>query len=536
MQYQYKPLESPRDTRLFKLRASEDAQTEIEGEIVHVSPSDNVAYEAVSYYWGTRSSVEPTVSVGSHSISITSNLHAALLRLRNVRDPGTTQASSDLDRLLWIDALCINQADLAERAQQVRHMRQIYQNATGVIVWLGDSDDQTLAGINFLKEIGYGFSSFYSARLEELSAEHSKEIWRSTWAEYLNEERLEYINKSRYSDLLAVTHLLEKAWFGRAWIIQEFAVNDKVMFVCGDVEVPHKDLRRGFYAFTKTPLHHQVVQKPSDVHNFRHLETLVSATDVDEEGPQELQMQMLKYLVASREFGAQDPRDKVFALAGLALDGTRTPFEANYESDNSVELLYHRVAVHYLKAGSLAEVLMEAGLNYSTDLDERAKSDSRMPSWVPDWRQYVSARRMLNNDSARQVPAVFSLSDDGMALKVRCYVLDKVQLAVSSRSFREAYDEVYAASADAMGEQTAAKEPTEPHVSQFLSDLRRTFCNQLKSYVSTRYANGWRYYNGQDHVEALRGRFIATAKGHSHPLPTSRMRPEPDMTMLWQSG
>jgi hypothetical protein len=37
----------------------------------------------------------------------------------------------------WYDALCINQADLAERSHQVGIMRQIYEKADRVVIWLG---------------------------------------------------------------------------------------------------------------------------------------------------------------------------------------------------------------------------------------------------------------------------------------------------------------------------------------------------------------------------------------------------------------
>lgn len=514
MQYQYEPLRNPGDIRLFKLRSSADPQTQIEGDIVYVVPGDGTAYEAVSYYWGPRSAKSPTISVEGKTIPVTDNLHAALLRFRNQKYMRIKSLSSNgTDRLLWIDAICINQEDIAERALQVRHMRQIYQNAARVLVWLGESDEESLKGIRFLQEIGYGFSTFYKDRLYRTGSAHSKELWRATWAEYLDGDRVDWINKLHYGDLLAVTHLLERDWFGRAWIIQEFAVNDIVTFVCGEEEIPHKDLRRGFYAFTKTPLHHQVVQKPSDVHNFRHLETLVAATDVDEEGPQELQL--LKYLVASREFGAQDPRDKVYALAGMALDGTRTPFEPNYDADHDVEFLYHRVAVHYITAGSLTDILMEAGLNYSTDLDERSKFDTVMPSWVPDWRQYVSPRRMSNNGAGLPAQPVFSLSDDGMTLKVRCNILDKVQIAVSSRTFRDAYDLVYSESANMMstGVASTSSQIPEAKVSQLLSDLRRTFCNQLRAYVSQHYKRQTKYYNDTDPDDALRRTLYCNGQG-----------------------
>ena len=40
-----------------------------------------------------------------------------------------------------MDAICINQDDLAEREQQVRLMPGIYHKANRVLVWLGDASD-----------------------------------------------------------------------------------------------------------------------------------------------------------------------------------------------------------------------------------------------------------------------------------------------------------------------------------------------------------------------------------------------------------
>ncbi|KAK5164379.1 uncharacterized protein LTR77_010075 [Saxophila tyrrhenica] len=492
--YPYEELQGPSHFRLFNLLSEDDPEAAVRGEILQVSPSDGVQYEALSYYWGTRSSIEPTVSIAGLSIPITDNLYAALLRLRRTHALGRCNLYKSGGSARASAASPSDAADLSKSLSGPRLAWRVGGRDTG---W------PSLPPGDWLRLFG-----FYNARLQTRQPGSPKDLWRSTWTEYLDEQRLDSIHKTQYKDLLAVTHLLERAWFGRAWVIQEFAVNDIVRFTCGEVDIPHNELRRGFYAFTRTPLHHQVVQKPSDVHNFRHLETLVAATDVDDERPKELQL--LKYLIASREFGAQDPRDKVFALAGMALDGTRTPFEPNYDSDHGVELLYHRVAVHYIAAGSLTEVLMEAGSNYSTDVEERNRFDTRMPSWVPDWRQYVSPRRMLNNSVARELPPSFELSEDGMVLKVRCYVLDTIQVAVSSRAFRDGYDLVYTESSNMLGAEdgtVAAKVP------QFLSDLRRTFCNRLQAYVSARYRDGSNYCNGQSAAEALRRTLYCNGSG-----------------------
>jgi len=55
--------------------------------------------------------------------SVTANLFDALSHLRYFDRP----------RVLWVDALCINQADVSERNRQVAHMLTIYQAASRVI-------------------------------------------------------------------------------------------------------------------------------------------------------------------------------------------------------------------------------------------------------------------------------------------------------------------------------------------------------------------------------------------------------------------
>ncbi|KAF6813396.1 heterokaryon incompatibility protein [Colletotrichum plurivorum] len=83
-------------------------------------------FEALSYVWGYRL-LGRSITVNGQSFNITRNLHDALLHLRR----------PNISRRLWIDALCINQVDLNERATQVSQMGDIYRLASRIIVWLG---------------------------------------------------------------------------------------------------------------------------------------------------------------------------------------------------------------------------------------------------------------------------------------------------------------------------------------------------------------------------------------------------------------
>ena len=96
-------------------------------------------YEALSYVWGNPDETVP-ILIGDHYFKVTKNLHAALLRLRN----------HYFERIIWVDAICINQADDQEKARQIQNMAQIYGQANRVIIWLGEgtnSSDQAFEGI-----------------------------------------------------------------------------------------------------------------------------------------------------------------------------------------------------------------------------------------------------------------------------------------------------------------------------------------------------------------------------------------------------
>jgi len=86
-------------------------------------------YEALSYRWGSTSQhSNRLILVNGTSLLVGKNLFQAL---KNLRHEGSGE------RILWVDAVCINQSDLDERNSQVGMMPWIYSRAQTVIVWLG---------------------------------------------------------------------------------------------------------------------------------------------------------------------------------------------------------------------------------------------------------------------------------------------------------------------------------------------------------------------------------------------------------------
>lgn len=108
----------------------------------HVSLTSPPRYEALSYTWGDPKGYlcevpakgnpkrHYTIRIDGHHARVTYNLHSAIQELRHRISP----------RVVWVDAIYIDQKNNAERSEQVQLMAKIYSQASRVLVWLGEDD------------------------------------------------------------------------------------------------------------------------------------------------------------------------------------------------------------------------------------------------------------------------------------------------------------------------------------------------------------------------------------------------------------
>ena len=134
-------------------------------------------YEALSYVWGDEDGRQSLV-IDNQYLGVTRNLHAALLRLRD----------RDIARVIWVDAICINQADEKEKEHQIQSMAKIYGKASRVIVWLGETADDSDGAL---------------------------EAIRTARKKFIISPNEEMIPK-------AILILLQRSWFRRIWVRQTF--------------------------------------------------------------------------------------------------------------------------------------------------------------------------------------------------------------------------------------------------------------------------------------------------------------------------
>jgi hypothetical protein len=147
--FEYRSLRSGTSFRLLRLLAGR-REDDITCQIFHSVISDAPPFEALSYTWGDSSQLHQ-ISSTEGIIHVTANCGAALRDLRY----------SFRDRILWIDALCINQRNIEEKNIQVPLMNRIYAAARRVVIYIGPDnrhivpfEDMVLTRLDFARSCG----------------------------------------------------------------------------------------------------------------------------------------------------------------------------------------------------------------------------------------------------------------------------------------------------------------------------------------------------------------------------------------------
>jgi hypothetical protein len=254
----------------------------------YLGGDDTIPYDALSYTWGGTHKTS-TVKVNGNYLDVTENLYLALRHLR----------SEDIDRVIWVDAICINQSNEQERGHQVQHMCKIYSQAEEVVVWLGQATQETDILMDALQ------------RLDEYNSSHSNkdnhrdlEQWDTFWL-FVSEDS--YFERRKCLD-----QLLSRPWFKRVWILQEIANAKRASILCG----------------TKSIRAHTLALAPSlmNIKPERHCQAVLDIMPgrLREQTWWSKSRSLYNLLQKFIESEASDPRDKVYALLGISSDAQDT--------------------------------------------------------------------------------------------------------------------------------------------------------------------------------------------------------------------
>ena len=313
--YNYSSLNSEqKQVRLLELQPGRYGRR-LHGKIRLVNLEDHPTYEALSYTWGPITEDRCIFLDEGATLPLSDNLYRALQRLRHRLRK----------RVLWIDQICINQADLDERSAQVGFMGEIYASAQTCAIWLGDVDDATLAGT----------SRFIRLRL--LYCLHS-----SFWASYFRARSPveEPWRTERWSFLITMWDMIclriyfmgqaleqaRTAWIDRSWVRQEFCLSKKRSFYFGSHKIDHPLARLRMSTWLLVP--------PSVFGGgypglpwCKELDSFINRVgSMDPDFTDLLAMISMEPLL-----GVSDPRDKVYSLLSMVTSKERGLIAPNYD-------------------------------------------------------------------------------------------------------------------------------------------------------------------------------------------------------------
>ncbi|KAI1453199.1 heterokaryon incompatibility protein-domain-containing protein [Annulohypoxylon moriforme] len=398
-------------------------------------------YDAISYVWGTEISDEPIMCNGNR-VTVTKNLIKAMRYLRPLpnwdsvitwpkdhqlhssrnawgsfainRQEEQQHSISQQERPIWIDALCINQADTAEKENQVKRMHEIFADAVNVKIWLGEANDSYRADslrLRALKPKGlpsltqqvhigqYGrmpvVLAFIAQALRNVDA----------GGDYLTASRADtniayrnLVHGFPISDAIEweiLRDFFDNPWFERIWVVQEVVHAKRAVAIQGDWQIEWQALGKAATWFQAhgfaLPADIQFIGEKRDLLPISKVAAMWHIT--------ENRRPLLRMLRELRGRKATLKVDKVYAAYSLAeetvyiRDNNRTfdpLIEPTYDPKRVEEVYPNVVRFLVIYHGNLAALSHAGGIQGVTT--------SSCPSWVPDWNQPKISTELVSDN------------------------------------------------------------------------------------------------------------------------------------------
>ena len=330
--FPYQDLHFEDSIRLLHLLPGEDNES-ISCSISHHHLGDQPNYVAISYSWLDDANSEPrSIECGEHKMLVQNTIFQLLKRLRGEDSPVS----------LWIDAICINQAETRERDSQVEMMGRIYSSASLVVAWVGEEDNRTARLAQFLDNMVERVQSKYMLDVNKL--------WRMD---------------VEWTDLAI---FLQRPWFTRTWVLQEVCLAKRCVLRCGPYSWPWDALE----TISENLAIEESIEVPGAV---RRLNQSVMEFSRHWRAAQKARCRvgLAELLGAVSGTFSSLAVDKIYGILSLADE--RLGIRVRYDKD--VQEVFIDVAKTLLENGAL-DVLAAASDNIWNETPG-------IPSWVPDW-------------------------------------------------------------------------------------------------------------------------------------------------------
>jgi hypothetical protein len=349
--FEYQPIDATGEIRILVLQPAHEFSDPLETTtfVRNVADYDSAPYACVSYSWGTVHRYTK-LRCNDQYIQITTHVSTMLHYLRSATKPVH----------LWIDAVCINQADESEKAVQVQSMGRIYSRASEVLVWLGEATDKDqIEGVcESLHEIARGGNDKSS----------TSKTWRPT----------------SYQELDSLSSFLNRPWFSRRWVLQEVAMNTNITVYCGNHQISWSLVQTALTFLNQISADER--KNSVELLSITSIAAIESITTLYWEN-----RTILDLLWSCHSTKCADQRDRLFALyamaplmpsrpRGLRSQDLYTHCPVTY-SDHWAKI-YIKFAGFMVGRGHWSTILQHA-LSFGT----LSRENEAWPSWVPSWNQ-----------------------------------------------------------------------------------------------------------------------------------------------------
>ncbi|EWZ30171.1 hypothetical protein BFJ70_g1773 [Fusarium oxysporum] len=430
----YQPITGDKEIRLLILEpgAHEDA---LKCQLVNAELSWRTRFEALSYAWGDDTT-KYQLKCSGHRIGVRANLHDALLDLRH----------PTRKRVLWIDALCINQADNDEKSKQIRLMHEIYSQAQEVLIYLGKSDPSVHGAIRSMRWLDWKLMPLYARQFLLSSNIGMASFFVERWT------NMKPINREDFN-WDALINLLTRPWFQRTWVIQEAVIPQHAQVICGDQSISWAkflrvvDAIKHYQSSVKTiPGYHSIYDTISSLdlmrtaRSNRHPRIYILGqwwyrpflTRRPMEGQED--SKLLDLILMSRRYKCTYPHDKIFGMLGVTGEDTSSEFlKPNYEiSQLDAYRNFVLWELHYNRSFRV--------LGTSSQKNSHHRSS---PSWVPDFNKLDPIESLTGPlfsgsgiDASAGLPMEVRESGNGTTLHIKGSVVDTIH-TVGKKSFTD---------------------------------------------------------------------------------------------------
>lgn len=430
-QYRYKPLLDAHHVRLVQVIPSGNEPHGFKLSLSEAELDQAPLYSALSYTWGDAlfgvkhpsDHDYPTYEVQCDNgvLHITENLFNFLLRKSDIITATP----------LWIDAICIDQCNLAERGQQVSMMGEIYKSARRVLVWL--REEQPPAEVIWVHDF------FIPKLLSCRSQVNDYDFWAQRDPFCKDPEIVSLLGEEicqqwQHSWVSFFEYFIPCRWFTRGWVIQEVALKHEknVLVLCGSevwswsklqnfawfldssnwvsrITAPFQQLTalpdllpdspiiltpniwiQMFTALTPPIYEDNIVDVPGGRRSYRGLlSTLHGVVSVREVWLAKLS----KLAEVMRSSSTTDPRDRIYAFLGLA-DESRP-----WSMKNPIVVSYEIPVVEVFTSFTSLLLTQKPLLTELSDVEDASTREiAGLPSWVPDYSVAKFHRSLIRTE------------------------------------------------------------------------------------------------------------------------------------------